>query len=230
MKRAIWLFVAAFLLYLVAALALPVAIAFSEEVALPQDQDKLHISVIGEQSDEQYQRILGWFRYEHPSDELVALRKRVHFHAVEASTAIFRERYKPNIEGLPTVRVQGGDGVVIYEKAGNDLPTSAHALHSDINLSILATQVAPWRQQRRERWEQLKQKCCPLRHQREQQQIEPEEEEEEEVLDSPVFESVTPGPDYTIVIVVAVVLSALVGAIAGVIVEWRKTYSGPPVK
>jgi len=152
---------------ILAALALGVIMCGACQSAEPEDT-RLHISIVGEKSDVQFQQLTAWF-------ENSELARQVRYHKIKAGTAIYRERYAPNINGLPTVRVQQPDGVVIYEAAAEYLPGSAQALDRTLRRSILAGQL-PWRQ----RFQQFRQRCCPLNQQQQQEQ-EPEEELEEEL-------------------------------------------------
>jgi hypothetical protein len=106
-------------------------------IKLPNDQNKWHVSVVGQ--GDRYQEILGWFE----SGKLKELKSQVFFHAVTISDPIFA-RYKDNVKGLPTVRVQDADGVVIFE-ASKDLPISAGGLYSAISRKVNAEELLPWR-------------------------------------------------------------------------------------
>lgn len=116
-----------------------------EQVAPPNDASRLHLSVVGVTGSADYQSILTWFQ----SDErLASLRRTVHFHPIVAGTAMYEERYAPNIHGLPTVRLQDGEGRVLYESWGANLPKSPIALASAIEnetSQLLNRPILPWR-------------------------------------------------------------------------------------
>ena len=63
---------------------------------------------------------------------LADLKAKTHFIPVTTDNAIFTERYKPTIKGLPTVRVQDADGNILYEAAGDNLPITAKGLYAAI--------------------------------------------------------------------------------------------------
>jgi hypothetical protein len=146
------------LLCLLCALALFAAVApccadtvngvLSEErvVSLPNDQGKWYISVVGDSNDARYNEILGWFDN---TPSLSNLRGQVHFCPVTTNTAIYTERYAPNVKALPTVRMQKPDGTVVYEAAGNDIPMTAGGLNSALAKAVNAIRglrpVLPWR-------------------------------------------------------------------------------------
>jgi len=115
-------------------------------VNLPNDQAKWYISVVGNASDTAYLRVLGWFE---ANVSLKGLKNKVHFCPVSAGTPIYQERYAANVKGLPTVRVQMPDGVVVYEAAGKNLPVTAEGLYGAIAGAVNTAQgirpILPWR-------------------------------------------------------------------------------------
>ena len=98
-------------------------------VNLPQDSEKWYISVVGDESDSRYQEVLGWFDAD---SKLAKLKNQVMFCPVTRDMPLFAERYKSNIKGLPTVRMQQPDGTVVYEATGKNLPVTAGALNSAV--------------------------------------------------------------------------------------------------
>jgi hypothetical protein len=117
----------------------------SEErvVRLPQDQGKWYISVVGDASDARYQEVLGWFSN---VESLKTLKDRVHFCQVTTDSPTYKERYSPNVRGLPTVRVQNDKGVVIYEVAGKRIPMTGEGLYAAIAIAVNGSEeLLPWR-------------------------------------------------------------------------------------
>ncbi len=118
-------------------------------VNLPQDQGKWYISVVGDVRDAQYQTIMKWFSRD------VSLRKlkaQVHFCPIKSNSAIYKARYSTNVKGLPTVRLQNSQGVVIYEAAGKNLPFTAQGLYGAFAGSVKKAQgvpILPWRRNHR---------------------------------------------------------------------------------
>jgi len=114
-------------------------------VNLPNDQGKWYISVVGDAQDAQYQTIMKWFSQD------VLLRKlkaQVHFCPVKSSSAAYKARYAVNVKGLPTVRLQNHQGVVIYEAAGKNLPFTSRGLYGAFAGSVSKAQgipILPWR-------------------------------------------------------------------------------------
>jgi len=115
-------------------------------VNLPNDQGKWYISVVGTANDAAYLRVLGWFD---ATPSLKRLKDQVHFCPVTTGGPIYQERYACNVKGLPTVRVQKPDGVVVYEAAGKNLPMTAEGLYGAIAGAVNNAQgvrpILPWR-------------------------------------------------------------------------------------
>jgi len=147
---------------------------------------RLHLSIVGDQGDAQFHRLVAWYRNG-------AFAGKVRYHEIATNTAIYHERYAPNIKSLPTVRVQQPDGVVIYEKSGDDLPHLTGALSDDIRASILTSRFTPWRQRSGPLKDKL-QKCCPLR--RQQAEPEGEGEEEEAEVEPALVPVMPPAPEF----------------------------------
>lgn len=117
----------------------------SEErvVRLPQDQGKWYISVVGDASDARYQEVLGWFT---SVESLKTLKDQVHFCQVTTNAPTYKERYATNVKGLPTVRVQSDQGVVIYEAAGKRMPMTGEGLYAAIAIAVNGSEeLLPWR-------------------------------------------------------------------------------------
>jgi len=117
-------------------------------VNLPQDSGKWYISVVGDVNDPRYNEVVGWFT---TNPNLKKLKDQVHFCRVRTGTAIYNERYASNVEGLPTVRMQKPDGVVVYEAAGESIPMSAAGLNGALAGAVNEAQgirpILPWRRE-----------------------------------------------------------------------------------
>jgi len=121
-------------------------IALERVIELPQDSGKWHLSVIGTKGDPQSEAILTWIK---DNDNLKGLRAQVHYHVISSGTVIYKERYAPNISGLPAVRLQKHNGEVVYEACGDNLPLSAEGLFGALADSTNKAQglglFRPWR-------------------------------------------------------------------------------------
>jgi len=117
-------------------------------VNLPNDQGKWYISVVGNANDAGYQEILGWFE---SNTNLIKLRNQVHFCPVTTDTAVYTERYAPNVKALPTVRMQNAAGNVIYEASAKDIPLTAAGLNGALANAAGEAQrlrpLLPWRRE-----------------------------------------------------------------------------------
>lgn len=115
-------------------------------VNLPNDSGKWYISVVGSACDARYREVLGWFDT-YPG--LMEAKNQVHFCPVTSSTAIYKERYAPNVKALPTVRLQKPDGTVVYEASGKNIPMTAAGLNGAMAAAVNTAQgirpVLPWR-------------------------------------------------------------------------------------
>jgi hypothetical protein len=140
-------------------------------VNLPQDQCKWYVSVVGNATDARYNEIVGWFD---TNASLKKLKDQVHFCPVTSDTAIYQERYAPNVKGLPTVRMQKADGTVVYEAAGKNLPMTAAGLNGALAGAVNTAQgirpILPWRRE-------MERRCpgpCPNPQPQPQPQPDPE--------------------------------------------------------
>jgi hypothetical protein len=184
-----------------------------ERVAPPEDAARLHLSVVGISNNADYQRVLSWFDNDR---DLAELKRTLHFHAVKAGSEIYNARYKPNLSGLPTIRLQDGQGVVLYEVYGRDLPKSAEALADDIGRKtnqIFNRPLLPWRRQ-------MEKQCDGCDNCGPSDVLTPEDLMEEEfAFDEPPLLPVEPEPQgLPVWVCVLVVLMAGGGGFAGAII------------
>lgn len=117
-------------------------------INLPNDQGKWYISVVGDTRNAQYQTILKWFGQD---PALRKLKSQVRFCPISSNSTIYKTRYSMNVKGLPTVRFQNNQGVVIYEAAGKNLPFTAQGLYGAFANSVAKAQsrpILPWRRNR----------------------------------------------------------------------------------
>ena len=112
-------------------------------IRLPEDSQKWYVSVVGDSSNARYKEVVGWFD---TTPRLKTFKDAVHFIPVTTDTAVYTERYQKNIKGLPTVRVQDANGVVLYEEAGIKLPMSGEALYNAIANKVNGSEGwLPWK-------------------------------------------------------------------------------------
>lgn len=199
---------------LIVALAVACFADTQERVAPPEDAARLHLSVVGIVNNAQYQSVLSWFQKD---EKLASLRRTVHFHQINAGSAMYEERYAPNIKGLPTVRLQDGEGRVLYESWGSNLPKSPVALASAIETKteqLFDPPLLPWRRQ-------MQQKCGPQGCPSPQQELTPEDLMENDFgappVDVPIIEPEPEGVPAWLCVLLAVVSAGggFIGAILG---------------
>ena len=187
-------------------------------ISLPNDQNKWYVSVVGDAKDARYQELIGWFD---SNTNLKHLKDQVHFCPVRSGTAIYEARYASNIQGLPTVRVQDHEGVVVYEAAGLSIPMTPDALHTAIATDAWTAQgcrpILPWRRE-------MEKRCpgpgpCPppdTNPDPEPQPLPPAPPGPPDIVKP--AQSVLP-PWW------AMLLAMLAGAGVGTAVKWRETYA-----
>lgn len=186
-----------------------------ERVAPPNDAARLHLSVVGVPGSGQYQNILTWFK----SDErLSKLRASTHFHAVTTGSPMYDERYRPNIHGLPTIRLQDSKGIVLYEVWGDEVPKSPILLASLIEKQtnqLCDPPCLPWRRK-------MERQAAP-----EQNVITPEDLMQD---DMPIPDDFTPAPELepesegvpTWICVASAIVSAAAGFLGAIVGAARK--------
>lgn len=186
-------------------------------VNLPNDQGKWYISVVGDAKDAQYQTILKWFD---TNSDLYKLRRQVHYIPVTTNKAVYQERYKMNVKGLPTVRMQNSEGVVIYEDFGDNLPFTPEGLYGALANDVAKAQrqcILPWRRE-------MERRCpgpCPTPNPDPDPAPDPDPEpgpiDDGGKPDLPARSSLPP--------LWLMLATLLVSAGAGAAVEWRDTYA-----
>jgi len=189
-------------------------------VNLPNDQGKWYISIVGDVRNAQYQTILKWFSQD---PALRKLKNQVHFCSVTSSSAIYKARYAANVKGLPTVRLQNSQGVVIYEAAGKNLPFTAQGLYGAIANNAAGVQqqpIFPWRQNRK--------RLCPSPSPSPSPVI-PDLDPAPQPIDDgsdPVFEPVLEPESESSLPPVWLMLVTFVSTVgAGAVTKWRETYA-----
>jgi len=186
-------------------------------INLPNDQGKWYLSVVGISGNETYERLMGWFNTDH---QLMDLRNQVRFCIVRSGTPIFNERYKDNIKGLPTIRLQEADGTVVYEVYGSNIPDTADALYVDISGKVCAylRPILPWRRD-------MERRCPkPLPAPDPQPQPNPQPDPEPQPIDDGGPPEMVEPKSQQYPVVLFAIMCAVAGASAGFVIRWKKTY------
>jgi len=227
-------------------LACASAFGASDRIDPPQDQGKMHLSIVGNANDPTFRTVTDWF---YDDWFLMHFREEVHYHEVTTNTEIFRERYEPNIAGLPTIRLQRADGVVIYESWDLTIPDTPEELALCLHWAVFASEF-PWRNLdwflmhcrepeelalclrwaifvSKSSWRNLDseqcnpwKRCCPRPKPKPEPEPEPTVTPEPEVVVIPEEES----PDYLWLKIMLVLTAITVGVAIGVAYEWKKTH------
>lgn len=96
-----------------------------QQVAPPQDQDAVYVTIFGNESDAQYRALTKAVQ---TSPELQEMLIGSHYTAVPASSEMFKTRYGGTTPDLPCVRIQKADGTVILQTSGANAPHDAATL------------------------------------------------------------------------------------------------------
>jgi len=153
-------------------------------VNLPQDGDKLFVTVFGDTAD--CARITGWFN---AVPELKAVKSRTHFNVYPTTGNMYQQRYAKSIKRLPTVKVQTADSDKLFQLSGPSL-TTGEALAKHLNTGCIR------------RWGN----CCP------QQEAAPEPEPEVAVDDGDMVEPIEDKPS-DLLLVGIVLVGMLAGSV-----------------
>lgn len=195
-------------------------------IVLPQDGGKWYISIVGDNSTTHI-RVLRWFRTHRP---LFKLMRQVHYWEIQIDSDLYRTRYASNVKGLPTIRLQKPDGTVVYEAAGNKIPATPDKLNSKIRDAVmnydLAHQALPWRRDMERRCSPNK--PCPQPTPEPKPQPQPTPTPAPDDGSAPQFDE-EPAPvseGMPVAAIVGIIAAcALLGAGAGLVVQWKRTYS-----
>ena len=202
-------------------------IANERVVELPNDSEKWYLSIVGEDGEARYAEILAWFERD---TNLRTLRHQVHFRKIDSDTVIYRARYATNVKGLPTVRLQKHSGEVVYEAAGNSLPLTAEGLYGALANSSSKAQglgiFRPWRTSPRRRSPVCPDGNCP------RPPVQPKPPPEEDPAPAPLDDGGPPEmaaqSRFSLgsagIGAGTVLLCALVGGGASLVVQWRRKY------
>lgn len=189
-------------------------------VRLPNDEAKWHVSVVGETGSGEYSAVLAWF----DEGKLADLKRQVHFHQVGTDSAIYESRYKPNVKGLPTVRVQKPDGTVVYEASGDSIPITPEGLYSAIAIEVNGAQgfraILPWRRK-------MENRCCPRPPANpEPPNAEPVDPPAQPLGDGgpPEMEGGTAGWQVAFWAILSGLLGLMAGGVIGLVEAWKEKY------
>lgn len=101
---------------------------------LPADANNWYVSVMGNPSDPEYQKLVQWFQ---TNPQLQTLADRTHYSVIPSTSQLYRKRYAPTAATLPCVRVQTADGTVLCQLSGDNIPATSPAMYSAIKTYCL---------------------------------------------------------------------------------------------
>ncbi len=101
---------------------------------LPQDENKLYLTIYGNADDERYQQLKKWFN---ENTELKAIRAQTHFAAIDTNSKLFKDRYADEIDTSLCIRVVTPGGLEVLRIDGNAIPMSGESLNKGMRTSML---------------------------------------------------------------------------------------------
>jgi hypothetical protein len=170
---------------------------------LPQDGDKLFLTIAGNANDATFKRLLAGFKND---SALVEIKNETHFNALTTDSAMFKARYAKSMPKTPIVRLQAPDGTVIYEAIGNDIPTSGLVLADDLNAKASGCDSAAGCRWRNRRCQPKQEEAAP--HEEEQPIVAPEPEPKPEPKPAHAV-------NHPLILATVVLVSLLIGGAIG---------------
>lgn len=111
-------------------------VAERQIMKLPEDGNAYYTTIFVDRGDNQ---IVSWFQ---TNEQLKSLKAQTHFKVFVAGDPM-AARYRKTVTAYPAVVVQKPDGTRVYQTQGNEVPTSAWGLASDIQGNLY--ERCPWR-------------------------------------------------------------------------------------
>jgi len=96
-------------------------------ITLPEDGGRWHLSVVGNLNSAQCKQLTTWMAQNEKLKQLVS---QVHYHKVDVSTNIYKDRYAPTLQGVPAVRLQDSSGRIVYDATIRNIPYTAEGLYA----------------------------------------------------------------------------------------------------
>lgn len=101
---------------------------------LPQDENKLYLTLYGDSNNEQYQNLKKWFN---ENESLRSIRTQTHFSAIDTDSKLFKERYADEVDKSPCIRFVTPGGVELLRIDGTAIPMSDSSLNKGIRAGLM---------------------------------------------------------------------------------------------
>lgn len=101
---------------------------------LPQDENKLYLTLYGNPDDEKYQNLKKWFN---ENADLRAIRQQTHFSAIDTNSKLFKERYADEVDSKLCIRFVTPGGVELLRIDGTKIPMSDASLNKGIRTNLI---------------------------------------------------------------------------------------------
>ncbi len=97
-------------------------------LTLPQDQTTWYLSLFGDTNDPMFQELKAWVD---TNEGLASLKRQTHYNEYTTDQVRYN-RYAESMPGLPCIRIQSGQGVIISEFWNSYIPMTSEALFQAI--------------------------------------------------------------------------------------------------
>lgn len=101
---------------------------------LPQDENKLYLTLYGNPNDEHYRELKSWFA---TNPGLVAIRRQTHYSAIDTTSKLFKERYADEVREIFCIRFVTPGGVELLRIDGKRIPMSERSLNNGIRTELI---------------------------------------------------------------------------------------------
>lgn len=112
------------------------ALTGKQVLQLPQDENKLYLTLYGNGDDERFIQLKKWFN---ENAELKAIRAQTHYAAIDTNSKLFKDRYADEIDSAsqPCIRVVTPGGLEVLRIDGNAIPMSDASLNKGLRTGML---------------------------------------------------------------------------------------------
>lgn len=105
-----------------------------KKLILPQDENRLYLTLYGDPNDEQYVKLKKWFN---ENNELRAIRTQCHFSAIDTNSKLFQDRYADEVDKFPCIRFVTPGGVELLRIDGKKIPMSDRSLNNGVRTGLI---------------------------------------------------------------------------------------------
>lgn len=104
-----------------------------QQLDLPQDENRLYLTIYGDPSDERFTEIQRWFE---ENKGLSFIKSHMHYATIDVNSSLFAERYANEITETPCVRIVTPEAIEILRIDGKRIPMSAPAFNQGLTTEL----------------------------------------------------------------------------------------------